>query len=222
MIREQSQAQKAYETLKEYIITQKLKPGSPIVENELAENLEMSRTPIREAIRRLQADGLVEIKPRRGAFIKTFSKKDLMMYYEAAEALEGMAVYLIAKNYSKGNAVNKKLIELEELVQQMNNHLENNDMNQWASCDEKFHDTLYDLCENSYIVQNLKKIRIQINCVLWFLTPMYIDKKASNAEHSEIVSSIKAGDAERARTAAQRQRNRVREELDKIVYSFVL
>ena len=208
MISEQSQAQKAYVTIKEYIISQKLKPGSPIVENELAEKLEMSRTPIREAIQQLHADGLVDIKPRRGAFIKTFTKKDLIMCYEAAEALEGMVVYLITKNYSKGNIDDKKLIELEQLVDQMSKHLEKNDKNQWASCDEKFHETLYKMCENTYIIQNLEKIRTQLNCVLWFITPMYIDKKASNMEHKEIVDSIRAGDAERARTAAQRQRNR--------------
>lgn len=211
-----SQAIKAYEAIRRDVISQKLKSGSPINESELAKKLNMSRTPIREALQRLVADGLVDVIPRRGAFIRAFGAEDIFRCYEAAEALEGMAVYLIATRYSQGEIHRDSLKELERLVSLMEMNLEKKDGMAWASNDDLFHVTIYKLCGNSSIIEFLQKIKGQLNCALWFMSP-YVDKKESNREHREIVKAIMAGDAERARAVMQGQYRRVRKHFKEIL-----
>jgi DNA-binding GntR family transcriptional regulator len=212
---DKSQPSKAYEAIKKTILSQKLRPGFPIIETDFAKKLKMSRTPIREAIRHLSADGLVDIIPRKGAFIRSFGIEDLFTCYETAEALEGMAVYLVATRYSRGKIDKKKLNELNQFALQMEMSLEKNDGAKWASTDDKFHSTLYSMCGNANIVEFLDKIHDQLNCAVWFMSP-YVDKKQSNIEHREIVEAIAVGDGERARTVMQRQFSRVRNQLKEI------
>jgi len=218
---ENSQAQRAYEGMKQGILSRELKPGCPIIETEFAERFKMSRTPIREAIRRLYAEGLVDIFPRKGAYIKTFTKRDLLMSFEAAEAIEGMVAYLVAKNMLEKKSDKKWLQELDGIMDQMDKSLKANDIQSWASGDEKFHNTLYRMCDNEYIIQSLERIRMQLNYALWFLTPFYIDKKPSNAEHREIIVAIRNGDPEKARIISQKHRNRVRNELERSAPEYI-
>ncbi len=218
---ENSQAQLAYEGMKRGILSRELKPGCPIIETEFAERFQMSRTPIREAIRRLYAEGLVDIFPRKGAYIKSFTKRDLLMSFEAAEAAEGMVAYLVARNVAEKKCDKSWLQELDQIMTQMDKSLKANDLQSWASGDEKFHNTLYRMCDNEYITRSLESIRMQLNYALWFLTPFYIEKKPSNLEHREIIAAIRNGDPEKARDIAQKHRNRVRNELEKTVPEYV-
>ncbi|MDC7247224.1 MAG: GntR family transcriptional regulator, partial [Sphaerochaetaceae bacterium] len=78
----ESQAEKAYAILKKKIIDQELWQGATVVEKEIADELGMSRTPVREAIRRLDADGLLEIMPRKGTYIKVFTIHNIIDLYE--------------------------------------------------------------------------------------------------------------------------------------------
>jgi DNA-binding GntR family transcriptional regulator len=94
--------------IKQKIVNQDLNQGDPIVEHKLATEFEMSRTPIREAIRMLNADGLIEIVPRKGTYVKLFKVKDLIKLYEMAEALEGMVAFLVAEKYAMGEVPNSK------------------------------------------------------------------------------------------------------------------
>ncbi len=213
-----SQSIKAYEAIREAVISQKLKPGSPINETELAKKLKMSRTPIRESIQHLAADGLVDIIPRRGAFIRLFGVEDIFRCYEVAEALEGMAAYLVTKRYSHGEIDEEKLKKLDRLVTQMEMNIEKKDGVAWASNDDLFHVSIYSMCGNISIIEFLDKIKGQLNCVLWFMS-RYVDKEASNREHREIVKAIIAGDAERARKFMQEQFSRVRRQLKEIQLS---
>lgn len=210
-----SQSIKAYEAIRKAVISQKLKPGSPINEADVAKKLKMSRTPIRESIQHLAADGLVDIIPRRGAFIRTFGVEDIFRCYEVAEALEGMAVYLLTTRYSQGEIDKENLKELDRLVSQMEMNIEKKDGIGWASNDDLFHVAIYKMCGNPSIIEFLDKTKGQLNCVLWFMSP-YVDKKESNREHREIVKAISDGDAERARTVMQRQFRRVRRQLKEI------
>lgn len=211
-INNKSQYEKAYHAIKKDIITQKLRPGSPIAEVDFANKLKMSRTPVREAIRRLSTDGLVDIKPRRGAFIRSFGVEDVVRCYEVAEALEGMAVYLVTIRYSQGKIAKTKLDELNQLVFQMEMNVEKNDGTEWAYHDDIFHVSIYRMCGNTSLIEFLDKIQDQLNCSLWFMSP-YVDKEESNREHREIVEAIAVCNAEQARKVMQRQFSRVRDQL---------
>jgi len=210
-------SQTAYEALKEMIVKQDLLPGQQIVESSFADKMGISRTPLREAIRMLEKDGLVDIFPYKGAYIKSFRKDEVVMGFEAAEGLEGMAAYLTAERVAKGELNAEDLDGMEVLVKELDEHLKNGNLKAWGLCDEKFHDTFAELSGNVFLVEALKKIRTQLNCVLWFITPAGIDKKLSNYGHRKILAAIRCGDHETARHEAQRHRHRVRDELIKLL-----
>jgi len=170
-------AQKAYEKIKKMIVNQEMLPGNPIVEVDFAKKLNISRTPIRVAIRHLQEDGLVELVSNKGAFVKSFSKNDIILSFEIVEALEGMAAYLVAEKYKSRNLLKSDLDNLEKLVLKMDKDLETSNFNDWSKCDREFHNEITKLCGNHYIRDEHARLKIQMNCVLWFITPIYIDKK---------------------------------------------
>jgi DNA-binding GntR family transcriptional regulator len=129
------------------------------------------------------------------------------------EALEGMATYLVAEKYKSGNLVKRDISNLKKLVEKMDQALEVSDLNEWSKSDEEFHNEITRLCRNHYIKDEYIRLRTQLNCVLWFITPIYIDKSASNQEHHMVLEAILEKDPDKARQAAQNHRNRVRKEL---------
>jgi DNA-binding GntR family transcriptional regulator len=206
-----SQSKQAYTIIKQKIVNQTLKQGDQIVEQELANELEMSRTPIREAIRMMEADGLIEVIPRKGAYVKIFLVKDLIKLYEIAEALEGMVAFLVAEKYAQKNLSDSTITSLNhsvELMEQLEKHL---DYRSWVEEDEHFHSILYESSGNPYIIESIPRIRTQLNITLFNTIPTFIDVVKSNQEHKEILSAILDGDCEQARICNQKQHRRVRD-----------
>jgi len=91
-----SRRDRAYQSISGWIIRGEMAPGESLTESEVANRLNMSRTPVREALHRLEQDGLVEIKPRVGAFVRSITMKDLQEIFEVREAAEGMLSRLSA------------------------------------------------------------------------------------------------------------------------------
>lgn len=210
MTNKSSQADKAYKILKEKILNQELRPGSPVVENDLATKLNMSRTPVREAIRRLDSDGLLEIIPRKGSYIKTFTICDLIKLYEIAEGLEGMVAFLVAEKNSRGELSEDSIERLEAISKEMQYLESEQNFRGWAVVDEAFHRELYFLSDNQFIIKNTLRIRTQLNISLINTIPTYMDIATSNIEHRKILDAIKKGNSSEAREYNQRQHNRVR------------
>ena len=118
-----------YEELKRQIMIGEIPPGTRMMEVELADDMGVSRTPIREAIRKLEKEGLVSIEPRRGAYASDISVKDMVDVLEVREFLEGMAAGLAAKKITaeeieslkKATATYKKAVEsgnTEEIIKE--------------------------------------------------------------------------------------------------------
>jgi len=105
------------------IVNQEMLPGNPIVEVDFAKKLNISRTPVRVAIRHLQEDGLVELVSNKGSFVKSFSKNDIILSFEIVEALEGMAAYLVAEKYKSKNLVKSDLDNIGKLITKMDKDL---------------------------------------------------------------------------------------------------
>ena len=206
-------SQKAYKNIKKMIINGELLPGNPIGEVYFARKFNMSRTPIRTAINSLQDDGLVELISNKGAYVKNISKNEIILSYEIIEALEGMAAYLVAEKYKSGVLLKSNLDNLKKLVIKMDKYLETKNYNDWSICDGEFHGEIAKLCGNYYIQNEHSRLKIQMNCVLWFITPMYIDKRTSNKEHYMILESILEKEPDKARQIAQNHRHRVRNEI---------
>ena len=215
MGKQQSLTDKAYDYIKEQILLQNLVPGSPLNEIQLSEELSMSRTPIRDAIKRLELDGLVEVLPRRGTFIKHLTPTEIIMYYEIAEGLEGVLAYNIALRVKKGDLDKEALAPIKQYVDDMDEYYEKNLPKQWVTSDAAFHEQLYQYCNNPILVEYLSRVRIHFNSVQWFITPKYVNRKLSNEEHRELYEHLVAGNPEMARETAQRQRARIRDEIRK-------
>jgi GntR family transcriptional regulator, rspAB operon transcriptional repressor len=111
-----------------------LSPGKTILEREMAEVLQMSRTPVREALVRLETEGMVRIIPRRGFVVEPIEKEDLKQIYEIVETLDGLAVSLAAPKVGI-----EEISQLETLVKLQEEALEQDDLKKWATLDDQFH-----------------------------------------------------------------------------------
>jgi DNA-binding GntR family transcriptional regulator len=205
-----SHAEKAYQAIRAMIMGRTLSQGTSLNVSKIAEQCEMSITPVREAIRRLESEGLLEVLPRRGTFVRSFSAEDLISAFAVAEAYEGMAAYLVAERVEQGDDLGEDLDRLAGYVDEMATHLERNNASLWAALDTMFHQSLCQLSKNMHIWQSYQMVRAQMDCVLWFITPLYVDRGNSTCEHRGIIEAVRRGEKETARALSQKHRNHVR------------
>jgi len=209
---------KAYEALRDRIINGGLRPSAPLDIHRIASEFEMSITPVRDAIKRLEADGLVEVIPRSGTFVRHFTIQDLIRGYELVEALDGMAGYLLAERVAAGDVDGRELEGLlTPLVDRMEENLERDQARIWAELDGQFHQVIFDMSENTLIASSYYSVRDQMKSVLSFISPIYVDRANSVREHRLIIAAIAAGDSEKARKLCQDHRNLVRQILKKLL-----
>jgi len=181
----------AYLRLKEAIRSGELKPGQRVRENEMAEMLDVSRTPVREAFRRLEADGLLSFAPYRGMVISELDHQAIMELYFMREVLEGTAAGLAAHRASEA-----EVAILQELVA-----LDPGSKGQPASVaghNRRYHSALYHAAHNRYLLKTLNVL--QDAMALLGPTTMEVEGRSEEAkkEHAAIVDAIAAKDAELA------------------------
>ncbi len=210
MAEEASFAQAAYDAIKGDIVSQTLKPGAFISEAEYAEKLGISRTPVREALKTLEKEGLLDIYPRKGAQIKSLTLDDILQIHEATEAIEQIVISQIASRFAEGAIDQDALTPLRTLLRQMDTHMESGNMSKWMQCDQVFHNQLINLCGNKHLVQFAHDIRNRMNMTLWFITPKFADRTVSTQDHKAILDAIAAGDAAAAGNAIAMHIGRVR------------
>lgn len=208
-----NRSDKAYVYLRAAILSGELNPGYPISEVELSERLGMSRTPVRDAVHRLIADGLLERLRGRGTFIKSLDADEIRWVYEYAEGLEGMVSFLVAQ-YRAAEAGPELMLcadamDVGDAAPQSSDGVGD----AWADADDRFHATLYRHCPNRVIVAGLEKVHRQVQLVRVRFTGVLTDRKQSSAEHRATADAIVAGDRYLARDLAQRHWERVRSDL---------
>jgi DNA-binding GntR family transcriptional regulator len=189
-----SQAEKAYETLKERIVLGEYAPGVTIPEPELAQALQMSRTPLREALVRLEHDGLVTLVPRRGMRVKPLSARDLQEISELLACLECEAAERLAMRRLDAS----ELQRLDSAIEAMDAALERDDMAAWAAADYTFHRLLIELHHNRHLAEVAlsyleKAHRFRLLAVPHRARPVY-----SNVNHAAVVEAIRRGDPQSA------------------------
>lgn len=211
----------AYETIRSMIISSELVPGQQLVEQRMAEICNMSRTPVREAIRLLENDGFIEIIPNRGSFVRTLSKEEAMMAHEVASAMDGMAAFLCAEQMSEGllTPQSEPYQELIRLADSMEANMAEYDYRQWIVLDEKFHELLLRLSGNRSIQDIRMRILTQLNQIWWFGFPLEEDKSASNREHREILAFIASGSKMQAQQCSFEHRMHARNRIKEMLHS---
>lgn len=187
-----------FESLKEAILLQQLHPGERLIELELAEELGVSRTPVREAIRRLEQEGLVVMLPRKGAYVAGISLKDIHEVYEIRAALEALALELAAKYITA-----EELEELKRQVHQEEVMTESNRLNEIIFIDSSFHDLIYQYARNSRLTQFVEILQEQFK--RFRSLPLGNSARSNTAleEHQQIVEALACHDSVRAAKLAR-------------------
>lgn len=191
---QESRGEIAYGRLKEAIQAGELRSGQRIRENEMAGRLEMSRTPVREALRRLESDGLLTFAPYRGMVISELDHQAVMELYSMREVLEGTAAGLAARHASDAEiAVLQDIVDGEVAIAE--------DPQKVASHNKHFHGALYRAAHNRYL---LKTLNVLVDAMaLLGMTTMAITGRSetAHAEHLAIVAAIEARDPTAAEAA---------------------
>lgn len=186
-----------YDQLKKEILIGNIVPGTRMMEIELADEMGVSRTPVREAIRKLEKEGLVTIEPRRGAYASDISVKDLVDVLEVREDLEGLAASLAASRMSE-----EKLNELEEINRGYSEAIQQNNTEEIIRFDEMFHKEIVASTENKTLVQLAKTVQeltLRFRYLYYDDFSRYVNMPT---EHKEIIDSIRSGDGVTARKVA--------------------
>lgn len=208
----------AYEQLRTEIRTSRMAPGGVIPEPEIALHLGMSRTPVREALIRLESDGLIDLVPRRGARVRPILAADMTEIYEILTALESdSAAALASRKLSP-----EQLAPLEEATTLMERSLKTMDLDTWAEADDLFHRRLLELHGNRRLLDFVGKLSDQAHRARIVTLRLRETPTRSTEEHRAILEHIRLGDAEAARTAFRRHRRRAAEELLNILENFRL
>ena len=182
-----------FNTLRQAILRGELKPGERLMEIQLANKLGVSRTPIREAIRKLELEGLVLMIPRKGAEVAEITEKSLKDVLEIRRALEDLAVRLACEKIT-----NEELKELKKAGEEFKKVLKSQDITEVAEADVRFHDVIYMATDNPKLIQFLNNFREQ----MYRFRVEYLKKDEVRpqllAEHDEIIKYITDGNKEEA------------------------
>ena len=203
----------AYRRLKQEILENRLPPGYQAMESDLAENLRMSRTPVREALIRLQNEGMVEIIPRRGMRVLPLSASDMREIYEVLTCIESEAAALLAQQKPDEN----ELAPLINASAAMEEAIEMDDLEAWSKADSGFHRGLMDLCGNRRFADIASKYLDQAHRARLFTLRLRQKPRRSTRDHKEHIRLILKGESEQVRRSYRQHRERTRQELMEII-----
>lgn len=200
--------QRAYLAVRHAIRHLQLPPGQTVLERTLADILDMSRTPVREALVRLEVEGWVRLIPRRGFVVAPIVADELQQIYEVVEALDG-----IAGRLATGRVTPEELHQLELLVEKQESALENDDLLAWTDLDDQFHNGIVDLAKNPRLRGIMDHQSDQLYRARLYTIQHRPKPTRSIMEHKAILAVMKAGESEAARTMLQSHRFRARNEI---------
>jgi len=194
----QLNSEKAYHLIKEKIICLELAPSSVIDEHALMEELALGRTPIREALRRLSDETLVNIVPRRGMFVADISITDLQQIFEVRIILAGFCARLAAER-----ATQDQIAQMEAVLRELD-QVQDGDSKALIAIDRQFQKLLYRAAGNAFLAETLNRL-YDLSLRLWYLVlPRLGDVQGAILQHREVVKALRSADGVRAETLIQR------------------
>ena len=182
-----------FKTLREAILKGDLAPGERLMEIKLAHQLGVSRTPIREAIRKLELEGLVVMVPRKGAEVAKITEKDLRDVLEVRASLEELAISLACERIT-----DEKIAELKDALEQFRTVIKGKDVTKIAQMDVAFHDVIFEATQNARLVQMVNNLREQMYRYRLEYLKDFSTHSRLDEEHVKIFEAVSARDIERA------------------------
>jgi len=183
----------AYQELRHKIITKQLQPGQRLPEVNIAVQMGVSRTPVREALRRLSSEGLVLIIPNSGARLAAPTAREIEDTYLVRERLESLAIRFAAERITE-----RHLRRLEEALIEENRAVEEKDLETYLEVNETFHKTIADSSGNRVLAEYVENILARTNAYVVFYDPFYeLASFPSVEEHRSILTALRHHDVER-------------------------
>ncbi|NRY63171.1 GntR family transcriptional regulator [Clostridium beijerinckii] len=177
------------ERLRKAIMNGSFQSGDRLVETSIAEGMGVSRTPVREAFRQLEIEGLAENVPRKGTIVKGISKRDILEIYEIREVLEGLAFRLACANISK-----ERILELREMLQKMEESINNNDIKEYWRLHSEFHGSIMYLSNNQRLIDQMKQIYEYLSKLRNFTLVMNKRRSIAMKEHKALIEAFEKKD----------------------------
>ena len=206
----------AYAEIKRRILVNEYHGGFQILEDALCEELGMSRTPLKEALVRLQNEGLVEILPRRGMRVLPLTAHDVADIYEVLSSLELLAARSLATNSRNGEQVKR----LQAEVDAMKRALERDDLDAWAVADERFHRILVDDSGNPRLANAARTLLDQSQRFRMFTLRLREKPLDSTRSHEQLVVAIRRHDADKALEVHSRHKKNWHKDMRELMQRF--
>ena len=182
-----------FQTLRQAILKGELKPGERLMEIQLAQKLGVSRTPVREAIRKLELEGLVLMIPRKGAEVAQITEKNMQDVLEVRKALEELSVQLACERITP-----EQVEEMKMAAEDFRKVLKSGDVTKIAEADVKFHDIIFAATNNQRLITLLNNLREQ----MYRFRVEYLKQKECYPqlleEHDKLIALISGGEVEEA------------------------
>jgi len=184
---------KALKQIRRAIKSGKLKSGDRLIESRLAEEMQISRFPIREAIRYLEKEGLVVTIPFKGAYVANFGERDLEEVYTLRSALEELAVRKLMESLDS-----KKIEKLDSILKMMKKASQEGKIDKLVSVDMKFHRTICELSDHRKLLDMWLTLEHQLRTFITLEEHLYKEPDALVKTHYPVIKDIKSGDIKRA------------------------
>ncbi|MCM1045143.1 MAG: GntR family transcriptional regulator [Candidatus Gastranaerophilales bacterium] len=188
---------RVFHRLREDILNGKYEEHEELKEVAIGEEMGVSRTPVREAFRQLELEGLIQIIPNKGAYVTGITEKDVKDIYMIRSRLEGLCARWATEHITK-----EQMEEMEENVYLAKFHAEKGHLEQLAELDNRFHDIMYEACDSKMLEHQLKDFHQYVLRVRKKTLSNANRGPKSNEEHEGIMEAIKAGDADKAEQLA--------------------
>jgi len=181
-----------FEQVKEIIVRGEIPAGKRMIESEIAASMGISRTPVREAVHKLEAEGLLQPLPRGGYVVRGLALPDIEETFEIRSILESFAAYLAANRHSS-----KEILPLEKKMEEFQRYLDRDDLKELTRINTEFHELLYALSRSQRLIKMINDLRDEI----YFLRKMILNSidmaRLSNKDHREIIKAIKKREAKK-------------------------
>jgi DNA-binding GntR family transcriptional regulator len=181
-----------FEQIKGMILRGEIPPGRRMIESEIAFSMGISRTPVREAVHKLEAEGLLTPLPKGGYVVRGLTISDIEDTFDIRSILESFAGYLAAMRHTED-----ELIPLEVKIGEFQRYLDREDLKRLARVNTEFHEVLYAMSKSPRLIKMIHGLRDEI----YFLRKIILNSEKmahlSNKDHREIVESIKNREAEK-------------------------
>ena len=187
-LRRNNLASDVADILRDAITKGELAPGTRLIEQDVSQQLGISRGPLREALRLLETEGLVNSYPGRGSFVAELSERDIVEIYSLRTILEEEAIRLATRNSSR-----EDIMELEKILEEMFQAAKEDNHALVLDLDLHFHQKIWGMADHSRLEAFLKEIAIQAKMYISVQTSMYDDLPTGISDHKTILKHLKAG-----------------------------